>query len=114
MIWKTFKKYILICFIIALCFVLCYCDSDGGTPISIDLNNKDKVAKIVIELIEVSKNNELTQEEKKSTIDSILSEYGIVTQSEKIKFAKKVQKYSYNKLFKDNLLKLYEDEKQGE
>jgi hypothetical protein len=108
MIWKISKKYILISLIIILFLVLSYCDSDGGTPISIDLNNKDKVAEVVIRLIEVSKNNDLTKEKKKSTIQSILYEYGIDTQSETIKFAKKVQKYSYNKVFKDNLLKLYE------
>lgn len=109
MIWKICKKYIRIVLVISLlCLVLLYCDSDGGTTVTLDLDNKDKVADVLIRLIEISEKDELSKEDKKRKIESILAEYGIDTKSETIKFAKKAQKYSYNKLFKDKLLKLHE------
>ncbi len=93
---KKISKIILTLFIV-FSIVSC-CGKTDSTEVKIKLQNKNQVAKVVAEM-QIEKESCESKEEQKNNIDKLLESYGIDTYKERASFAKKVQKYSYQKEF---------------
>ncbi len=93
-------KKIVIIFISFVIF--CQCNSDK-TPFTLDVESIEEMAKVVARLQTVNENKELTKDDIKQGVREILKEYGIDTENEIIRFAKRVQKYSYQQNFNKSL-----------
>ena len=98
--------------LIIFCFIIGACGKADDTPISLNLNSTKDVAEVTARLQVVKekiypenpdKADSEDKERLKKKIDEILKEYGIDKRDEKIKFAKIVQKFSYQKLFNQYL-----------
>ncbi len=102
---KTYFNIIFLAILFFPIIILIGCESNNSTSISIDLQNKEDVAKIVARMQHEKEKYPDDLDKQKDNIYKILSEYGIDTKDERIKFAKKVQKYSYQKLFNEIMIR---------
>lgn len=99
---KILMKYFrYICVVIILFAVtsISSCTEKDSTPLNINLRNKDVVAGVVAELQKAKDEYSGKEDKIENAVNEILLKYGIDTYSEKAKFAKTVQKYSYQQDF---------------
>jgi hypothetical protein len=102
---KTFFKFtelFVIFFILSFMFISC--ESDNNTSITLDLEDEEAVAEVVAKLQYEKEKYPDDKEKQKTEIYNILNNYGIDTKSERTIFAKKVQKFSYQKEFNRYLI----------
>lgn len=108
-----YRKQLCILFLIVILLMLLCCDKSDESPITVDLNNKLEVAKIVarLKLANDAFTSKDSKIESKKKIKEILKEYGIDSENEIISFVKLVQKYKFQKEFNRKLLEAIHKQK---